>query len=643
MMETVEYLDFELRIEKRGQRYLATVVHSPCGEASVIFKLPFSNLEIENFVLRMESTRRGMRRINTPEMETVRQFGNKLFEAVFNDEVRSCFISSQNEARARGSGLRLKLRLDSPELINIPWEFLYDASLGRFLGLFEDSPIVRYIEVRERVQPLTVTPPLSVLVMVTSPSDYPLLDVAREKANLQEALGDLIRAGLLTLTWVEKATLATLAEMMLRRRYHIFYYIGHGGFNEQSKDGILVLEDEQGQGQWVSGERLAYLLGNQPTLRLVILNACEGGRTASDDPFAGIAMTLVRTGSVPAVVAMQLAITDVAAIAFGRGFFNALSVGKPVDAAVTQARLAIFASGNDVEWGTPVLYMRSPDGRIFDVQSQSPKEAEALQRAVETAREEAELAEKAQAEALALQQQEAARIKALEERQVQLNNLYERAQVQMDEEDWAGADVTLKQIQEIQPDYLNVVVLLKQVQEGQDLTKRQAEEYQNRQEAETRARQQDEIRQAELVRLYAEADEAAKEGSWLKAIEIFEGVRKLDPGYRDALTLQRQARESLAQEEAIKQRQELLAQSYTRALEHFQAHRWQEATLAFQAVIEIDPSYSNPLYGNASDLMARAKQEKERSDMRPPIARFAKPTTLPEEIPRRGKPEDLPR
>jgi hypothetical protein len=34
----------------------------------------------------------------------------------------------------------------------------------------------------------------------------------------------------------------------------------------------------------------------------------------------------------------------------------------------------IFAQGNNVEWGTPVLYMRSPDGRIFDIK-EMPEEA----------------------------------------------------------------------------------------------------------------------------------------------------------------------------------------------------------------------------------------------------------------------------
>jgi hypothetical protein len=27
----------------------------------------------------------------------------------------------------------------------------------------------------------------------------------------------------------------------------------------------------------------------------------------------------------------------------------------------------IFSKGNEIEWGTPVLYLRSPDGQIFDV------------------------------------------------------------------------------------------------------------------------------------------------------------------------------------------------------------------------------------------------------------------------------------
>jgi formylglycine-generating enzyme required for sulfatase activity len=87
----------------------------------------------------------------------------------------------------------------------------------------------------------------------------------------------------------------------------------------------------------------------------------------------GVATTLVRQG-IPSVVAMQFEITDAAAITFAGEFYAALSEGFPVDAAVAEARKAIYAMPNDVEWGTPVLYMRSPDGVLFNL---TPKPAAA--------------------------------------------------------------------------------------------------------------------------------------------------------------------------------------------------------------------------------------------------------------------------
>jgi hypothetical protein len=64
---------------------------------------------------------------------------------------------------------------------------------------------------------------------------------------------------------------------------------------------------------------------------------------------------------------MQFEITDRAAVVFGGEFYAALADGYPVDSALAEARKAIFADQNDVEWGTPVLFMRVADGRIFDV------------------------------------------------------------------------------------------------------------------------------------------------------------------------------------------------------------------------------------------------------------------------------------
>lgn len=96
-----------------------------------------------------------------------------------------------------------------------------------------------------------------------------------------------------------------------------------------------------------------------------MLNACEGARSDASDPFAGVAQSLIQQG-LPAVVAMQYEITDDAAIIFAHEFYGAIADGYPLEAALAEARGAIRDAGNLTEWGTPVLYSRAPDGRLFD-------------------------------------------------------------------------------------------------------------------------------------------------------------------------------------------------------------------------------------------------------------------------------------
>ena len=126
-----------------------------------------------------------------------------------------------------------------------------------------------------------------------------------------------------------------------------------------------MLEDEGGSSQAVSGEDLGTILHDHHSLRLVVLNSCEGARSSAANPFAGVAQGLVRQG-IPAVVAMQFEISDDAAIEFSSSLYEALADGYPIDAAVGEARKAMFAARADTEWGTPVLFLRSPDGSLFD-------------------------------------------------------------------------------------------------------------------------------------------------------------------------------------------------------------------------------------------------------------------------------------
>jgi hypothetical protein len=366
------YLDFDLLVERVATAYRARVTDSPCGEAAAEFQLPFSQLEIENFVLKVTGSvgalRRAARRLDSPERQLVRSFGGRLFQAVFSGAVQDVFQSSLNEAVGLSAGLRIRLHLgDTPELADLPWEFLYDPEVKQPVGLSGETALVRYVDLPIPTQPLAVSPPISMLVMLSSPADFPQLDVAAEWDRINRALGNLIGRGLVSLTRLQDATLASLQRPLRQRPYHIFHFVGHGGFDEEAQDGALVLENSEGRARLVTGQDLGVMLSGHHSLRLVVLNSCEGARASVSDPFSGIAESLVCQG-IPAVVAMQFEISDLAAITFAQEFYAAIADGEPVDTAVGESRRAIFASGNDVEWATPVLYMRSPNGQLFELE-----------------------------------------------------------------------------------------------------------------------------------------------------------------------------------------------------------------------------------------------------------------------------------
>jgi formylglycine-generating enzyme required for sulfatase activity len=368
-MPNPSYINFDLSIDRSGDRYRARVLQSCAGEGSIEFDLPFSPTELENFILKIGHARRGSRRggrgSDSVEMATAKEFGARLFGAVFQGDVYACLWTSLNDAHAQQQGVRVLLRL-SPELANLPWEYLYNPAWNQFFSLSVDTPLVRYLELTPPVVPLAVTLPLRLLVVISSPSDYDLLDVEREWCDLQNALQPLVARGLIQIDRLESASLLALQRQLRRAEYHVLHFIGHGSFDGLKQDGVLIFSDEQGRGRPLSGQELGTLLRNHKSLRLALLNACEGARSAGDDPFAGVAHSLVQMG-LPAVIAMQFEISDASAILFAHEFYAALADGYGVDAALTDARTAIFASGGSVEWGTPVLFSRTLDGRIFDL------------------------------------------------------------------------------------------------------------------------------------------------------------------------------------------------------------------------------------------------------------------------------------
>jgi hypothetical protein len=369
-METLTYLDFELAIDGAPERgYEAAVLHSPAGEARASFVLPFDESTQAQQLADLEDALLGLQG-DGKSAAAVRGFGAALFDALFTGDLLSLYDRSLQAAASANQGLRIKLRINVPSLAILPWELLYDTRDGEFVSLSRQTPLVRYVELAQPVQTLYVKPPLRILAMVALPAEAPALDVAREKTRLIEALRPLEQRGEVELVWLEGQTWHDLQAALQGGPWHIFHFLGHAEFDLLAGEGVLVGVDEAGQIDYLSGAELGRLLGDHPSLRLAVLNACEGARGSEHAPFSSAATVLVRRG-LPAVLAMQYAISDAAAIEFTRSFYGALAARLPVDAAVSEARKAIsLEEEGSAEWATPVLYLRAADGVLWPAQPQ---------------------------------------------------------------------------------------------------------------------------------------------------------------------------------------------------------------------------------------------------------------------------------
>ena len=217
-----EYLDFEIEIGKGiGREYPIAVIRSPGGEAREQMVFPFDELALDSRLkdLQIALLRSGGQRrlLLTPQEQTIQDFGQKLFSALMTGEVRSRFDVSQREAARLGKGLRIKLRIQSPELASLPWEFLFDPRAGEYICLSTQTPIVRYIEIAQSIQPLAITPPLHVLGVTACPTGLASLDIENEKRHVEAALHDLIETKQIEISWLEHATWRTLQRASARR------------------------------------------------------------------------------------------------------------------------------------------------------------------------------------------------------------------------------------------------------------------------------------------------------------------------------------------------------------------------------------------------------------------------------------------
>ncbi|WP_326721302.1 CHAT domain-containing protein [Streptomyces sp. NBC_00243] len=375
-------VDFQVEIGLPGKDGYPVVFRAAGGEeAPGVLRLPPIQ-DVEALAARVPdavlASSARVRRAVVGDEAPVRELGQILFDALLAGTGSALLMAARNRVAHQGGQVRLVLRVQPPELARLPWEFMYDTAEDCYLGL--DLPLVRHLQVARPVAALRVAPPLRILGMVARPDDQEPLAAHTEQQRLREALADLVAEGRVELGWVAGQTWRDLRDAVRRDArtsalgsgrggWHVLHFIGHGGFDARAKEGTLALAGERGGTHLLGAGELAMLLAGHPSLRLAVLNACESGRADGLNPFSSVAGALMRKG-MPAVLAMQYEVSDDAAVECARTFYEALARQLPIDVAVMEARqtMSIYPP-HTLEWGTPVLYMRSLDGNghLFDL------------------------------------------------------------------------------------------------------------------------------------------------------------------------------------------------------------------------------------------------------------------------------------
>jgi len=293
-----------------------------------------------------------------PEAAELLDFGAMLFDVLIQGDVRRLY----DEARARQQGRRLDFVLTSMVswIAEKPWEFAYDRGRGSFLAT-EDIHFVRNV--------LTSIPadcvpdrsgPLRILVASAQPVGMGALSVDQESEIIQRSFQSLIEAGLADVDVLPRATPGAIHARLTTGGYAIVHFIGHGEFDEDTREGCLIFEDGHG-GAIRIGERSVRELFCRRGVSLIFLNACQTGTGGRADFNKGTAQALMAHG-LPALVANQYAVLDASATEFARQFYWSLAQGVSIAEAAHEARIAVnyLVNGEAIDWAVPVLYARDP-------------------------------------------------------------------------------------------------------------------------------------------------------------------------------------------------------------------------------------------------------------------------------------------
>lgn len=352
---------FEIQIRKNGDDILVSARGS--GDREVAPRPLGGGFDVPAILQFAEAVYRSAD-FARPLPDEVRQTAQSIGTALLDGEIENMRVRL---AESTKGPLLLRLNITDPELQGVPWEAicLPGQSFG-FLATAPDLFPVRRVTSTDAWQPREIRGALRILAV--APTDQVSLP------NLQGALAARIASG--EVEWLDpivgEAARAKYLFERLRRKPtpHVIHFLGHG--KVEGNVPSLRVGDEDGDEKWIPVELIAQEIraNFQGDLRAIVLEACQG---ATPSAFASAAEILGRSGA-DAVVAHLWPVRADVARSCSEQLYRALTEAERVmgdiSHAVNEARRSLFVSyDSTAQTFSPVIYLRGPNGEIFDFKS----------------------------------------------------------------------------------------------------------------------------------------------------------------------------------------------------------------------------------------------------------------------------------
>lgn len=330
---------------------------------------------------------------NSQEMvQSEQSLSTYLFNTFFKDDILkvcSDFVALLEKRKIKE--LLLAISCDDNQVVNLPFELLIPHFFSEKLSQKRQSlavnsfGFIRTLETDlskfDMQGKMASAAPLKMLFVTALPENLDerakMLEIEEEQMRLIDAIGSFEATGgepKIVIEFLDTASLSEITKALQEHQHDILHISGHGSYDNKVKQGVLHLEDDEGNHQEVTGATLGEHLREQHCLKLLILSACETAIAGN-----GVEEQLVIWG-VPAVVAMRFSVTDEGAKIFTTALYKNLSQGNTLTHALAQAREALWkdiekkrTQNTDfqhiAEWFTPVVYLNQYCENLIDSQA----------------------------------------------------------------------------------------------------------------------------------------------------------------------------------------------------------------------------------------------------------------------------------